>query len=371
MRRGGEIGRCRRKPGKMFSSLYVTASARLASRGALKDLKQVPTMADMHFLSYVLLNLSLPSSWDRSLAERWLADKKKREESQFSVLYGSMRNSVGGIAADKTPLWKYVRILLPVFGLLNAGVVWRLRLRWMHTLRSLNNVRHGQAHKKSSSMTDTEPDGGMSGVGVLTTSRQKHNYWYRKHTQPPSDLATPRQDEHRQLPYPKTLSTPYGKLSSYPQLSLPPRQGKTVGCEVVKQPAILHWILTFINHTCLWVNSQLHRFNKRCASKPGQSMCLIYTGVREIIMEILRGRWTLITAQNKSRGDMKIDRRFSPSRLQVGVQNWNNTKHLNISSNIASWGKFWLWRLENYVPQLWVIMSHYRCATIAINNSLW
>ena len=46
-------------------------------------------------------------------------------------------------------------------------------------------------------------------------------------------------------------------------------------------------------------------------------MCLIYTNVREIIMEILRGRRTLITAQNKSRDIMKIDRRFSPSRLQV------------------------------------------------------
>lgn len=240
----------------------------------------------------------------------------------------------------------------------------------MHTLKSSNNVRQGQAHNKPSLTTDTEPDGGVSGVGVLTTSRQKHNYRYRKHALPPSDVATPRRDEHRQLPYPKTLSTPYGKLSRYPQLSLPPHQGKAVGCEVGK-PAILHRILTFINHTCLWVNSQLRRFNKRCASKPGQSMCLIYTSVREIIMEILRGRWTLITAQNKSRGDMKIDRRFSPSRLQVGVWNWNNTKHLNISSNIASWGKFWLWRLENYLPQLWVITSHYRRATIAINNSLW
>lgn len=46
-------------------------------------------------------------------------------------------------------------------------------------------------------------------------------------------------------------------------------------------------------------------------------MCLIYTTVQEIIMEILRGTRTLITAQNKSRGNMKIDRRFSPSRLQV------------------------------------------------------
>lgn len=96
-----------------------------------------------------------------------------------------------------------------------------------------------------------------------------------------------------------------------------PCQGKAVGCEVVKQAVILYRILTFINHACLWVNSQLHRFNKRHAGRPRHSVCLIYSGVREIIMEILRGGWTLITAPNKSRGDMKIDRRFSPSRLQV------------------------------------------------------
>lgn len=55
-------------------------------------------------------------------------------------------------------------------------------------------------------------------------------------------------------------------------------------------------------------------------------MRLTHTTVREIIMETLRGRWTLITAQNKSRDDVKIDRRFSPSRLQVecGIE----TEHL-------------------------------------------
>lgn len=88
--------------------------------------------------------------------------------------------------------------------------------------------------------------------------------------------------------------------------------------EVMQRVQILYWILTFINHTCLWVNSQLNRFNKRHAGRSRQStVCASYTSVRKIIMEILRGRWTLITAQNKSGGDMKIDRIFSPSRLQV------------------------------------------------------
>lgn len=79
---------------------------------------------------------------------------------------------------------------------------------------------------------------------------------------------------------------------------------------------ILYLVFSFINHTCLWVNSQLHRFNKSRAGRPRRSMCLTHTSVREIIMEILRGRWTLITAQNKSRGNMRIDRRSSPPRLQ-------------------------------------------------------
>lgn len=34
---------------KMFSSVYVTARAQLASRGTLTDLRQGPTMADMYF----------------------------------------------------------------------------------------------------------------------------------------------------------------------------------------------------------------------------------------------------------------------------------------------------------------------------------
>ena len=140
---------------------------------------------------------------------------------------------------------------------------------------------------------------------------------------------------------------------------------------VVKQAGILYLVLSFINHTCLWVNSRLYRFNKSRAGGPRQSARLTYTSVREIIMEILRGRWTLITAQNKSRGNMKIDRRFCPPQTSGRAQNWNNSEHQNISSNIASWGRFWLCRLEYYVPMLWAIMSRRSRATIAINHSLW
>lgn len=222
-------------------------------------------------------------------------------------------------------------------------------------------------HNTSSLTADTEPDGGVSGVGMLTTYKQ--------------EAQSSIEETHSGIEWSSNTSARSTKAAAVSWNALDNMRGNVCSPSAVHSSASeqscglwnslwLHWILTFINHTCLWVNSQLRRFNKRCAGRPRQSMCLIYTGVREIIMEILRGRWTLITAQNKSRGDMKIDRRFSPSRLSGRVWNWNNTKLQNISSNIASWGRFWLWRLENYVPLLWVIVSHYSRATVAI-NSLW
>lgn len=185
----------------------------------------------------------------------------------------------------------------------------------MHTWKKIDHHCWSQMHNTSSSAADAEPDGGVSGVGTLTASKQEAQLsiqWPRSSIEWSSGTSAW---------WTKAAIVSWDALGKMRETSarpsIPPHRSKAVGCEVVKQAGILYWILTFINHTCLWVNSQLHRFNKRCAGGLRQSMCLIYTSVREIIMEILTGRWTLITAQNKSRGSMKIDRRFSPSRLQV------------------------------------------------------
>lgn len=146
------------------------------------------------------------------------------------------------------------------------------------TFQRLKSVCQSQAHNQSSSMTDTEADGGVSGVPRPASARQKHNYRYRN-LPPPPPLIWPHLSRMSRgscrIPTPsqrhmgKCLLTPPHPTRPAPT----PVRGK-LGCKVVKQPAILHQILTFINHTCLWVNSQLRRFNKRCASEPGQSVRL-------------------------------------------------------------------------------------------------
>lgn len=296
----------------MFSSVYHTASARPASWGALTDLQQEPTMTAMYFWAfmYCLICFSPPHGIELLMRDDWQAGGGGGISFQrFTVtrsglasplppqtllLFGSTQGNYSlCLAFCMLPgRWSCLSACLKCAGIGCTLEKHRLSLFWSNatTYTKIQNFildgrrRAGRRHSRCRRAFHLDTRSTLIDT-VL------------------NDSVWPPDDEQKSPPYPE--KPPH------------PRQCKAVGCEVVKQAVILYWILTFINHTCLWVNSQLHRFNKRHAGRPRHSVRLIYTSVREIIMEILRGRWTLITAQNKSRGDMKIDRRFSPSRLQV------------------------------------------------------
>lgn len=262
-----------------------------------------------HFVS--LLHMGLNSCWE-------MTGKQGEGKSQFSALCSSVQCSGNSPAAtDMILLWKHTGKLSTVFGPLY--VVWKLTFVY----HCLSRVSALNAPLKTTGLAEAKcatllPQGqtrsqmvACPGSAHLPPPNKEHDYRYSDHALVSNDPATPLREWTRA----GNALDKRREMSAQP--SVPPHRSKAVGCDVVKRAGILYWILTFINHTCLWVNSQLHRFNKRCAGRLRQSMCLIYTSVRGIIMEILTGRWTLITAQNKSRGGMKIDSRFSPSRLQV------------------------------------------------------
>lgn len=257
---------------------------------------------------YVLLNLFLSAAWDWTRTERWLADKLEGREKKKAVFSTSMEYVVqwqSPCSRNTFLLWTHAGQSITVFGPLY--VVWMLKLLIVSSTQGAECTHEKEHAMQIVAEITTHPPLMAAGSQVCIFNRLRTRSIIFN-TNNVLVLKVPVRPRNKSSKC--TLRWFWSDVCS--PLHISPRHNK-----VVKQAPILYWILTFINHTCLWVNSQLNRFNKRRAGMPRQSLCFIYTSVREIIMEILRGRWTLITAQNKSRGDMKIDRRFFPCRLQV------------------------------------------------------
>lgn len=176
----------------------------------------------------------------------------------------------------------------------------------MHSWKTITAVA---AHKYKTFL----PDDCASGV---YTPNRLHNYWYINCIQTFNDLITPLHVEQKAATVPRNAPDKRRHVCS-------PSPRTFVHIRVKL------WVVKLWNRHRYCIGSLpsliIHGFEEIHSSTDlirdmlvgPASLCASYIRVRENIMEILRGMWSLITAQNKSRGDMEIDRRFSPSRLQV------------------------------------------------------
>lgn len=153
------------------------------------------------FLSiYVLLNLFLSSTWDWTLAEKWLADKKEEEKVSFQCVCSGNPPA----ASSTIPPWKNTGKLFSVFGPLYG--VWMLKLFIIISQVYVSSECTLERQSLSWLHINTKHSFLMIVHQGYTPPNKLHNYWYINCILIFNDPITPLHVEQKQLLYLEMLS---------------------------------------------------------------------------------------------------------------------------------------------------------------------